>query len=223
MSQNQGEAHIAVATMIRHRMQQQAIDRVLDLHKRIRVVLEVSHSQHSIDKILQTTPDVAVIETTHHRPEYYDYLRILATNNPRLPLVALSTSDHQLCMNAAFRSGAVGFVTTDADPEELVQAIYAVAEGELYCQVDMELPEPHQSRRLAPKQHDPNSIETRLSVREQQILRLTSEGHTSREIGKILHISHRTVEGHWQSLRDKMNARNKASLIKRAYELGVLT
>jgi DNA-binding NarL/FixJ family response regulator len=61
-----------------------------------------------------------------------------------------------------------------------------------------------------------------LTDREQQILQLISQGHTAKEIGKLLFISANTVERHRQNLMKKLNLHNRADLVKYAIRKGLL-
>lgn len=62
-----------------------------------------------------------------------------------------------------------------------------------------------------------------LSVRELEILRLTANGFTSKEIAQKIAIAHRTVERHIENARLKLGARNRAHLISKALKAGLLT
>ena len=61
-------------------------------------------------------------------------------------------------------------------------------------------------------------VDENISQREVQVLELTSEGHSSREIADLLHISKETVKSHRKHLLLKLNARNAAHLVKRGIE-----
>ena len=61
-----------------------------------------------------------------------------------------------------------------------------------------------------------------LTARETEVLELISYGYTDKEIGAKLFLSHYTVTDHRYSLCRKLNGRNAASLIRQAYEHGVL-
>jgi len=61
-----------------------------------------------------------------------------------------------------------------------------------------------------------------LSHREIEVLHLIAHEYTSHEIGDILYISNHTVNSHRKSLQHKLQVRNTAGLIRRAFELGLL-
>ena len=61
-------------------------------------------------------------------------------------------------------------------------------------------------------------VDENISQREVQVLELTSEGNSSREIADLLHISKETVKSHRKHLLMKLSARNAAHLVKRGIE-----
>ena len=62
----------------------------------------------------------------------------------------------------------------------------------------------------------------RLTLRERQVLKLTAEGKSSKEIGDLLCISFRTVEHHRANLMAKLNVKKTAELVKYAFSKGYL-
>ena len=65
-------------------------------------------------------------------------------------------------------------------------------------------------------------VDENVSEREVQVLELTSEGHSSREIADLLHISKETVKSHRKHLLLKLNARNAAHLVRRGMILHLI-
>jgi len=66
-------------------------------------------------------------------------------------------------------------------------------------------------------------MNTTISQREQEILHLIAWEHNSREIAKELFISEHTVITHRKNLLNKMDAKNTAGLVRKAFEIGILT
>lgn len=61
-----------------------------------------------------------------------------------------------------------------------------------------------------------------LSQRELQVLELVSLEQTTQEISQRLYISHNTVISHRKNVRRKLNVRNAAGMVRKAFELGLL-
>ena len=66
-------------------------------------------------------------------------------------------------------------------------------------------------------------MSTFISPREREVLCLIAYEHTTKEIAAQLHISSHTAISHRQSLLQKLAARNTAGLVRRAFELGLLS
>jgi DNA-binding CsgD family transcriptional regulator len=62
-----------------------------------------------------------------------------------------------------------------------------------------------------------------ISKRELEVLRLIAYENTAKEIAEKLFISNHTAISHRQNLMDKLDARNTAGLVRRAFELGLLS
>jgi len=63
---------------------------------------------------------------------------------------------------------------------------------------------------------------THISNREMEVLRLIAYEHTSKEIASRLYLSWHTVESHKKNLKDKLDVRNTAGMVRRGFELGIL-
>jgi NarL family two-component system response regulator LiaR len=110
----------------------------------------------------------------------------------------------------AIRAGALGYLLKDAGPEELVQAIKQVHQGEssLHPSVARKL-----LRELSPRtDRDPQS--DLLTDRELQVLRLIAQGHTNRQIAEELSIAEATTRSHVTRILSKLNvdSRTQAAL-----------
>jgi DNA-binding NarL/FixJ family response regulator len=109
----------------------------------------------------------------------------------------------------AIGAGANGYLTKDAEPDELVRAIRMVASGGTYFSATVAgylLRTP-----------------TRLTERETEILRLVASGETAADISRELFISEKTVNGHLERIRDKTGYRRRADLTRLAYERGIIS
>jgi DNA-binding NarL/FixJ family response regulator len=120
------------------------------------------------------------------------------------------------------RAGASGFLLKDAEPEELLGAIRAVAAGDAVIA-------PRATRRLlehvvpaltAAQAPDPRLAE--LTDRERTVLLAVSRGASNAEIGAQLHLAEATVKTHVGRLLTKLDARDRVQLAIFAYESGLV-
>jgi DNA-binding NarL/FixJ family response regulator len=130
-------------------------------------------------------------------------------------------------------AGAAGYVTKQAAAEELVAAIQAVAQGNVYLQPVLARWLLEDYRRLqglsglerrssgivSPASEDHLEV---LSERERQVLELLAEGLTNPQIGKRLNISPKTVARHRERIMNKLNLHSCTELVKFAIRTGLV-
>jgi DNA-binding NarL/FixJ family response regulator len=185
----------------------------------IEVVAEASNGLEAVDKAGRFHPSVVLMDI--RMPEL-DGLqatrRILAADNAARVLI-LTTFDLDEYVYEALSTGASGFVLKDDPPEQLIAAIRTVAAGDALLspaitkrviQQFVRIPRP-----AAPKEfHD-------LTAREQEILRLISDGLSNGEIAQELYISETTVKTHVTHILQKLNLRDRVQAVVLAYQTGL--
>ena len=177
----------------------------------------IASRDHGADVVIQILCGVEPF-ATFHRIE-----SAISGAGKALPLVILAEQSTRGYVYAAIRAGAKAYVELDADPAELVKAITMAAANKVYLAGDAaELlvsdvsgaVENGKSGRLP----DPG-----LSKREIEIVQLMCEGLSSKEIGRALHISPKTVENHRYNIYRKCGIESLASLVRYAIQTGLTT
>jgi two-component system, NarL family, response regulator NreC len=133
-------------------------------------------------------------------------------------VLVLSPMRHPARIQAVIAAGADGYLLRSAEPEDLAQAITAVARGETYLQ-------PSLGVALAQWSSEGTSdaaAGVRLSVKEEEVLRLIALGYKNSEIAQQLSVSLRTVETHRGRLSQKLGRRTRAELVRYAMDAGIL-
>ncbi len=123
-------------------------------------------------------------------------------------VLVVSMFDQEDAVLNALEAGAHGYLTKEAEAQEIAKAITTVAEGRPYFSATV-------AGYLLRKR-------IQLTDREKQVLRLTAEGATSAEIAAELVISLKTVNGHLDRIRDKTGCRRRAELASLAYRRGLV-
>ena len=148
--------------------------------------------------------------------------RIVASGSPTHVLV-LTTFDADEYVYAALRAGASGFLLKDSRPDELLQAIHSVANGDAVMA-------PSATRRLLDHvvpllpAHQGDRVDTRLDIltdREREVLIEIAKGATNAEISSTLYMAEGTVKTHIGRLFAKLHARDRVQLVLIAYETGL--
>jgi DNA-binding NarL/FixJ family response regulator len=133
-------------------------------------------------------------------------------------VLVLSASGESADVLAAVRAGASGYLTKSAQPEELVAAVLATHAGEPVFTPSLAGLVLGEFRRLS---RDAAPERPLLSDRETEVLRLVSQGLSSKAIAERLVLSHRTVQNHTQSILSKLHLHNRVELTRYALEHGL--
>jgi DNA-binding NarL/FixJ family response regulator len=148
-----------------------------------------------------------------------DGLRLLRELVPRLPetkIVMLTVSTSRRDLLEAVQHGAIGYLTKDLDPAALQRAVRGIRQGDLPMSRNMAAHVVAQLAGTARRGQASNGADGwELSSREEEVLRLLSDGLTDREIADRLVISPRTVETHVGNVLRKLGVRNRAQAAQR--------
>ena len=132
----------------------------------------------------------------------------------------LTTFDDADAFLAAVRAGAKGYLLKDASPEELGEAIRAVASGGTWLKPSMTDSVLRSLVGRGDGKHDP--VDGALTDREVEVLRLLAGGYSNREIGSALGVAERTVKNHVSSILAKLWVRDRTRAVLKAISLGLL-
>jgi two-component system, NarL family, response regulator NreC len=144
--------------------------------------------------------------------------RVLHEELPKIRVLVLSQYDDSAYLRAALAAGAAGYALKRSPGPELLQAIRAIARGEVYLH-------PAMARVLVQESWGPRDAPAApqvLSERETQVLRLTALGYTTEQIAEQLFLSVRTVETYKLRCTDKLGLRGRAALVRYALDNGLL-
>ena len=139
-------------------------------------------------------------------------------------IVLTSYSDYKF-VGQALKNGADGYIVKSNEPEDLVEGIKDVMEGNTYIAPGLHITPPNGKRLTntngAPKKsyyEDRFVIKQKLTKREHEVLELITEAKNNKEIAKELYISDQTVGVHRKNIMRKLGVRNTINLIKFALE-----
>lgn len=200
-----------------HALVRQGVALFLSREPDIEVVGGVGNSADALHLVNEQAPDVVLMDVSLGEESGLDLTRRLKLIRPSLRILVLTAHTDDNIVADMLRAGADGYVLKDMAIEELAQAIRAVALGQFVLH-------PLVARRWAvlSRQEAPARSETDLTPREIEVLRLMADGSTSKEIGRHLNLSVKTVENHRANILAKLGARNAAEAISRALDRGII-
>jgi DNA-binding NarL/FixJ family response regulator len=127
--------------------------------------------------------------------------RLIASGAAAQVLVLTSYSDSERII-AALDAGAVGYLLKDADPDDVIEGVRAVARGESPLH-------PKAARELLLARGRPADPRIRLTPREADVLRLVRVGLANKQIARRLGISERTVKAHLTSAFQRIGVQDR--------------
>ena len=197
---------ISIALVDDHRVVTRSLKAYLESFSDLEVVGIAASGEELLEHLDQWKPQVVLqdllmpggmdgIETT----------RRILEHSPSVKVIALTASMDEARMMGALRAGAVGYIRKDAEPETLLAAVRAVAQGRTYI-------DPSVSRQIlqAPAPLDD------LTPREVEVLRQLALGLANKEIAQALSISEETVKSHVGNVLGKLQVENRSQAIVQA-------
>jgi DNA-binding NarL/FixJ family response regulator len=201
-----------------HSIVRAGLRRIIEDSGEMEVIAEAADGMEAIRKAHEQLPDVAVIDISMPNWDGLEVVGRLHHEYPQLPILILTMHKEGQYVVRAMEAGAMGYITKQSAPEQLVKAIRKVHDGHRYL---TEESVEALALRVAKGAQGRSPLDT-LSMRELQVLRRLALGHTNREIAKAYHISIKTVDTYRSRLLKKLDLRNNAELSRFAIQNGLI-
>ncbi|HHT9126391.1 MAG TPA: response regulator transcription factor [Candidatus Brocadiia bacterium] len=186
---------------------------LLDGSKVIKVIGAFPSGEKALEAIANIPPDVVIVDL--HLPDIsgIEVIEEIKRFSPEVDILVLTKFDDDEHLFSALKAGAVGYLLKDASPAEIIKAIDEVYRG--YAPMSGRI-----ARRILEKFHDLPKLkkhnDTVLTQRENEILKILSNGFTPKEIGGKLFIDYETVRSHLKHIYKKLHASSKIEAITKA-------
>lgn len=201
-----------------HVVLREALCELLETKGDYQVLAQASNGEELIELLGTHHPDLVILDVTMPKVDGLAALGKLGENGKMPPVLILSANEAQSKVRAALKAGAKGYLSKNAGLDELVFAIGSILSGKTYLSPSVTGP-------LMDGAPEDSPLDNPLSVltkREIEILGHLADGKPNREIGKMLHISTRTVDTHRSNILKKLKVRNNAELVKLAISNGLI-
>ncbi|MFE3830310.1 response regulator [Streptomyces sp. NPDC059092] len=203
-----------------HALVRRGVRLILDNEPDLTVVGEAGDGAEAIELARAERPDLVILDIAMPRLTGLQAARELSRLQPGTRILMLTMYDNEQYFFEALKAGASGYVLKSVADRDLVEACRAAMRDEpfLYPGAVTALIRNYLDR---VRQGDgiPDSAVT---PREEEILKLVAEGHTSKEIAGLLLISAKTVERHRANLLQKLGLRDRLELTRYAIRAGLI-
>lgn len=189
------------------------------------VVGEASDGNEALQLLAnELLPDMILTDISMDHMDGMELLRVIRARYPSIKVVILSMLNQIHYVIEGFELGLSGYLLKNVDYNELLFGLKHVASGGQYisAEISMTLLDQVISGENYPDLANSRLPEFDISERELEVLKLIADGFTNVEIADKIFLSKRTIEGHRQSLIEKLNVKNTAELVKVAFKSGIL-
>lgn len=213
---------IRVVLVDDHAIVRTGLRAVLGAAEEIQVVGEASGGREALVLLEQVPADVVVMDLSMSDGDGITATRAITHGDAPSPRVLVLTMHaEEAYLEAVLEAGASGYLVKSTADRELVQAVRAVARGDVFVNPSAARVLARGARRREGQATDRARFE-RLTDRERAVMQLIAEGYTAPEIGEQLAISPKTVDTYKQRINDKLGLTHRADYVKLALKLGLL-
>lgn len=195
---------------------------LLESERDLEIVGEGDDADHALNMIGELNPDLLLMDISIPGSAGLDALMEIRARFPSIKILIVTRHKTDECIRDAFRAGAMGYILTTANRDELSQAIRSVAGGQLYLSpgISDQVVRGYLGRGQDGAQASPWD---QLTKREREILKLVAQGEGNKHIATQLQLSIKTVEKHRSNLMHKLGMRNAAMLTAYAIDRGLVS
>ena len=213
---------IKVVLVDDHAVVRAGLKAVLGSAKDIQVIGEGTNGKDAISLAQRLDPDVIVMDLSMGEMDGVEATKELVGSKARARILILTMHAEDSYLVPLLEAGANGYLVKSAADRELIDAVRAVASGDVYMQ-------PSAARALAQRiqrkaEHaDERTKYEKLTEREQNVLRYVARGYSAPEIGEKLFISPKTVDTYKQRINEKLGLAHRSDYVDFALKIGLLS
>lgn len=183
---------------------------VIDRQPELQTVAMAETANEAIELYRRHRPDVVLMDLRLRSDSGARATAAIRSEFPTARVIMISNYEGDADIQQALAAGAAGYLFKSIVEEELVDAVREVAAGRQYL--------PHGVRRRLQE----NTVECRLTTREDEVLELLGKGLHNHEIGDVLGVSEETVKTHVKSVFRKLGVSDRVEAVREAIDRGFI-
>ncbi|MGH3349833.1 MAG: response regulator [Nocardioides sp.] len=203
-----------------HTLVRRGIRLIIDAEPDLVVVAEAADGTEAIGALRDVEVDLVILDVAMPRTTGLQAARTISRMRTPPKMLMVSMHDNEQYFFEALKAGASGYVLKSVADEDLVKACRTAMSGQafVYPGAMSALVRDYLDRLKRGESLPP----TVLTEREDEVLKLIAEGHSSREIARELTISYKTVERHRENILAKLGLRDRTQVTRYAIRAGLI-
>ena len=203
-----------------HTIVRQGLKRLLE-ERGISVVGEAGDGYQAVRVAKEKHPDIVIMDISLPKLGGIDATRRIKKELPATKVLMLTIHSEENYIFKSLDAGASGYLLKDTVADELVNAIEVVERGDIFVSSSIPRRVVDEYREMVRKGKRIDEF-SKLTNREREILKLISEGYTSKQIAEMLFISVKTVDNHRANIMNKLDIHDTAGLVRYAIRIGLV-
>lgn len=200
-----------------HVVVRQGIRSLLESCDGYAIIAEAVNGREAVELACRHRPDIVLMDPAMPELNGADATARIRRDCGEIPVLAFSMHSDSQYVCRMLAAGASGYVLKTCDAEELVQAVDVALEGGTYLTPEVATHVVDGYLHGGARQAETLG----LTSREREVLQMLAEGRNSKEIGRLIHVSSRTIDSHRQRIMAKLKVDSLAALTKCAIRMGL--
>lgn len=184
------------------------------------IIGQVNNGKKLIELVQHNQPDLVFLDIQMPIMNGIETTKQIKKEFPGIKIIVLSMYAQENCILEMIEAGADGYLLKSADKYEIIESINYVLNDELYLSKEIEQKIARKIKNQELKKGSTLNIANLTDI-EIQIIKLICDEYTSEEIGKLLFLSKRTIDGARLRIQHKIEASSTAGIVKFAIENGI--
>ena len=214
---------IGVLVVQSHPLLGSTLGLILDSEPGLRVSGIVRDGHEAAEAAARQNPAVVLMDFAMDDMSGSDAAALILAAAPAAAIVVMGSEDSESQLLDAIDAGAVGYLTRQTSPAEIVEAVQRASRGEMLVPVRLLAKALARKRGAATRQREQQMFREQLTPREVEILQLLAQGLDTNAMAQQLGIALHTVEWHIRHLIEKLEVHSKLQLVIKAAGLGLVT
>ncbi len=202
-----------------HQIVREGLRNLLERQPGFETVGEAADGPSAVQRCRELSAQVVIMDLSMPGLNGIEATRQILAENPAVRVLILSMHSDRRYVLQALKAGASGYLLKDSAFDELVRAIQTVRSGRI--SLSPALSDQVLQEYVRQLQEADDSVFSRLTSREREVLQLLAEGRSTKEIAGQLHVSVKTVETHRKQIMDRLDLHSVAELTKYAIREGL--